>query len=333
MLSEARVVDVPEVREDVFAHLSATFEVKIHNYVPNFLGLHNMKWSIAADEGRLFVKCYHPKRYPLHEESRRRDIERSLSFQNYLHEHANLCPGVLSSNQQFIHQTEAGHYYVVMHHVDGQPLKAGHVSAAHMYQLGKSTGKMHQLLSTFPCHGAGWKPSLSRMSEKWRMNLSAALEHPNSNDRVLKALEQQGVILSALDLSMFDSLEQGWAHWDYWVDNILVGLNDKISVIDFDTVQYGYSEIDIARILLSGVLQEGELHLEAARAFVAGYREEHRLASGILPLAFKLLWCREAYWWLKGHIDDMSIPPRRFADEMIWLTDRWDELDERYGGL
>lgn len=130
---------------------------------------------------------------------------------------------------------------------------------------------------------------------------------------------------------MFDSLEKGWAHWDYWVDNIMVGIDDKITVIDFDTVQFGYSEIDVARILLSGVLHKGKLHREGTRAFLAGYREEHKLPKGILPLAFKLLWCREAHWWLKGHMDDFSIPPKRFAEEMIWLTDKWDELDERYG--
>lgn len=136
--NEARVVDDPVIREEVFSHLADTFGVQIHGYIPNFLGLRNMKWSITTDEGQLFVKCYHPKRYQLNKMDRRRDLERSLSFQNYLHETAKICPGVLNVNHRFIHQTEAGHYYVVMHHIEGKTLNSGQVETAHMYQLGQT---------------------------------------------------------------------------------------------------------------------------------------------------------------------------------------------------
>ncbi|WP_213585194.1 phosphotransferase enzyme family protein [Paenibacillus sp. J2TS4] len=333
MSTDARVVDDPVIREEVFAHIADTFGVKIYGYVPNFLGLRNMKWSIETTGGPLFVKCYHPQRYPLNEEGRRLDLERSLSFQNYLYENAQICPGILDLNHRYIHRTESGHYYVIMHHMDGRTFKAGQVETAHMHQIGKSTGKMHNLLSRFTNNGSGWKPSITAMREKWKINLEAALEHPNPNDLVMKAIEKQGNILSALDVTMFDSLEQRWAHWDYWVDNIMIGNNDKIMVVDFDNVKFGYPEIDVSRILLSGALCEGDLRLKAVEAFLAGYREEHKLPLGGLPLAFKLLWCREAHWWLKGDMDDFSVPPKRFAEEMIWLTGMWDELDNHYGGL
>lgn len=137
---EARVVDDPVIREEVFVHLADAFGVEIHGYVPNFLGLRNMKWSIQTNEGPLFVKCYHPQRYPLNEEGRRHELERSLSFQDYLYENSRLCPGILRINHRYIHRTESGHFYVVMHHTEGKTLKAVQVETAHMYQVGKSAG-------------------------------------------------------------------------------------------------------------------------------------------------------------------------------------------------
>ena len=82
---------------------------------------------------------------------------------------------------------------------------------------------------------------------------------------------------------------------------------------------------------LSGALHQGDLRLAAVLAFAAGHRKTHRLPAGTLPLALKLLWCREAHWWLKGGMDDFNAPPRRFAEEMMWLTRMWHDLDERYG--
>ncbi|MBP1991899.1 phosphotransferase enzyme family protein [Paenibacillus eucommiae] len=332
--NESRVTEDQTVREEVFRHFTHKFGLSIHSYVPVFLGLYNMKWIVTTSSGKLFIKCYHPKRYKLTESSRYLKIARSLSFQHLLSDLSGVCPGVWvqeESEGSHICQSESGHFYVVMEYFDGKPLLAGQVESSIMYKLGKNTGKMHQVLSRFPMDGEAWSPSLTDMSEKWLDNRKKALERNTPAHRASQAIERQGLIMSDLDVSMFDVFQPGWAHWDLWVDNMLVRENGEVKFVDFDTVQFAYSEIDVARGLLSCALHGGELRPEPAGAFLAGYREERPFQKGLLPLALKLVWCREAHWWLKTDMDDFSVPIQRFAEEMIWLTDRWWELDELYG--
>ncbi|NOU94565.1 phosphotransferase [Paenibacillus sp. LMG 31456] len=329
---EARVTDDSEVREEVFAHLAELFSLRIYSYIPNFLGLYNMKWIVTTNAGELFVKCYHPKRYQLTDTDRRAKIGRSLSFQQQLHDQASLCPGVWSQDGEYIFQSPSGHFYVVMQRVAGHPLQAGLVDTETMHKLGKATGRMHVLLSSFPAEGVIWVPSMTTMIDKWRSNLEKVMDLAIPNEKAIRAIKKQGMLLSCLDLSIFSELEPGWAHWDLWVDNMLIEEDSEVHFVDFDTIQFGYPEIDIARVLLSCALHMGELRIEPASAFLAGYREERPFPRGRLPLALKLLWCREAHWWLKPGMDDFSAPPKRFAEEMIWLTDNWHDLEELYAG-
>ncbi|CAG7645127.1 phosphotransferase enzyme family protein [Paenibacillus allorhizosphaerae] len=336
LTAEARVIDDPAVRETVFAHLSRAWGVRITGYKPNFLGLHNRKWIVHTDAGDLFVKCYHPKRYSLLDPKRLEKIERSLMVQQYLHENGVPCPAVKTgADGRPVYRTPDGHFYVVMHCAAGRTAKAGTVDPLRMYRLGQVTGLMHRLLArSSPQTGAveGWKPSLPVMNEEWRSNLKAAQQLPNLDARLLAAMEEHGRILSTIDLSIFDGLKHGWAHWDYWVDNILFDEDQVSGLIDFDTVTYGYPEIDVARVLLSAAFdaEEGELRTYAAEAFLDGYREHRIFPYNRLPLAFKLLWCREAHWWLRGTIKEKDEPPKRFAEEMIWLTAQWEYLESQY---
>lgn len=330
--TETRVCTDPIYRESVFAHMADAFGVTVTGYSQNDLGLLNMKWTISCGSGELFVKCYHPKRYTLSEPGLNRQVERSLAFQHHLHKHGGLCPDVLRVDDRHLLQTPEGYYYVVMQPAEGAPPKAGEVGTERMYRLGQATGRMHTLLQALPAEGTPWRPSPDKLTGKWQINLDAALAAAEPHSAALRAIERQGDILRTLEPSMFDGLMPGWAHWDFWVDNFLFDADDQVQIIDFDTVQYSYPEIDTARALLSGAWHEGTLQREAAAAFLAGYREQHDFPAGRLPVALKLLWCREAHWWLRASmLDHASIPPKRFAEELVWLTEQWDRLDELFG--
>jgi homoserine kinase type II len=329
---ETRVCTDPAYRESVFAHMAGTYGVTVTGYTQTFLGLLNMKWTVSSADGPRFVKCYHPKRYNLSDPDLNRQVERSLSVQHDLHLRGGICPDVYSARGRHLQQSPEGYYYAVMQPAEGAPPKAGEVGATRMYRLGRATGQMHTLLQTLPAEGTSWKPSHAGLSGKWQANREAALASAESHPAVIRAIERQGDILQTLDPAMFDGLEPGWAHWDFWVDNFLFDADDHVQVIDFDTVQYSYPEIDTARALLSGAWHEGALQREAAAAFLAGYREQHDFPAGRLPVALKLLWCREAHWWLRASmLTHASIPPKRFAEELIWLTEQWDRLDELLG--
>lgn len=329
--NDLRVSDDPMVREAVFAHIHDAFGIHIQRYSPNFLGWYNMKWLVTTDSQELFVKCYHPQRYKLSDPNRRKRIGRSLFFQQVLHEEVNVCPNVWSKNGDFILQSESGHSYVVMDHFEGRSPIVGLLNTDTHYQLGKAVGSMHRVMSRFSIDGEQWTPSILDMKEQWAANFESALSQEIPNERAIRVIERYGLILSEMDLSIFERLVPGWAHWDLWADNILVGADGRVGFVDFDTVTFSYPEIDVARALLSCSLHQGELRKEAVRAFLAGYRTERAFPRGQLLLALKLLWCKEAHWWLKTGMDDFSGPPLRFTEELIWLTEHWNELDDRYG--
>ncbi|UVI33055.1 phosphotransferase enzyme family protein [Paenibacillus spongiae] len=330
---ERRAADDPAVRADIFKHIQETFGIHIYGYTPNFIGWYNLKWIITTDAQQLFVKCYHPMRYRLSESRRRSRIGRSLFFQHLLHDEINVCPNVWSKDGEFIFKTESGHFYVIMEHFEGRPPIAGLLDTNTHYRLGKAAGSMHRVLSRFSLDGEPWTPSIPAMKQQWAANYESALKQPVPNEKAIRYLEIQGQILSEMDLSFVNSLEPGWAHWDLWADNILIGTDDRVRFVDFDTVQFSYPEIDIARTLLSCALHRGELRGDAIHAYFCGYREERSFPRGQFLLALKLLWCKEAGWWLKAEMDKFSGPPSRFTEELCWLTDQWDELEYLYGDL
>lgn len=334
MANQADTYAVEEslVREDIFAHLNHQYKIEICSYRSVYRGLMNWKWVVTTPSNKLFIKCFHPKRYRLTEQDRRTSLSRALSFQQILHDQAKVCPNVLSFDGEYIVQSPEGYMYVVMEHDEGAiPSQAGCMNAEFMFQAGHTVGRMHGTLSRYPREGASWTPNLKTMKEKWQIQLDNANDLSISNAPMKRALERQGEILAELDLSMFDELEPGWAHWDLWVDNMLVGEDGEIRLVDFDSIQFGYPEIDVARVILSGALREGKLHPGPTAAFLKGYREQHTFPIGRLAVALKLLWCREAHWWLKTDIDTFSTPPRRFAEELMWLTEQWDRLELWFG--
>ncbi|WP_028552798.1 phosphotransferase enzyme family protein [Paenibacillus sp. UNC451MF] len=330
--AETHALEDSIIREEIFAHLEQELKVKIRSYSAVHMGFRNWKWIVITQSGKLFVKCYHPKRYPLTDVKCRLTIARSLSIQQIVHEQAKVCPAILSQDGKFIFESNSGYFYVVMEHYEGTtPAGAGRLDPEMMFRFGQAAGRMHSVLSRHPGEGEPWTPTLETMQEKWKMQFERAADLPASKTRLKRVLERQGQLLSQLDLSIFHHLEPGWAHWDLWVDNMLVGADGDVCFVDFDTIQFGYQEIDVARAILSAALHEGQLRLGPTAAFLRGYREERPFPLGRLSLSLKLLWCREAHWWLKTEMDAFSAPPKRFAEEMIWLMEHWDYLDGWFG--
>src|SRR5690606_2975568 len=109
MDTDARVVDDHNIREEVFADIKDKFGLEIQSYTPVFFGLFNMKWIVTTQSEKLFIKCYHPKRYKLSEPKRKLKIERSLSFQQALHHKTAMCPGIWHQDDDIILITRSGH--------------------------------------------------------------------------------------------------------------------------------------------------------------------------------------------------------------------------------
>lgn len=117
---------------------------------------------------------------------------------------------------------------------------------------------------------------LDSWKEQWE---KAQILQPSS--RVIRALENQRKIVEQLELDSFQKCRPHWIHWDLWVDNLLFSPTKCLGILDFDRVQVGFCELDIARILLSCAFDSysADLNLEKVSSFVSGYNEYFSLSK------------------------------------------------------
>ncbi|MDR6549884.1 homoserine kinase type II [Paenibacillus qinlingensis] len=286
----------------------------------------NVKWrcDIQPDSRSVFVKYYHPDRYKLHLPERRAKIERTLFLQQRLHEQGFTCPRVYEGNGAYIQETPSGFLFAMMDWVQGNVREAGKMSRSDMYDFGQKTGRMHQLLCDEELDASAWHPNQTACLADLQSNLKQARDeqcHP-----LIELLEQAIHHVEMLDFRIFEESRIGWTHWDLWADNVIVDENKIAGIVDFDRMAVAYPEIDVARAILSGAFDAGGIRVDAVQAFIAGYREHMEVPTGLILRSFKMLYLIESIWWLRTPVLRDTAVPKRFLEEMIWLTQHWDEL-------
>jgi len=308
------------------------YGLSVHNATPIDKGWLNVKWKMETDQGPVFVKFYHPARYKLHlHPERKAAIRKTLELQHGLHSAGVRCPGVHQQNNRFLQETSTGLHYAVLDWVDGYTMPAGSLSEAQMFDLGQNIGNMHKWLrSVQPMDNPAWKPDKEGYFKDWQGNWKKAQE---ANDEiVLEWLTRSRQFVESLDFQMFDACPVGWLHWDLWVDNILVNEHGLAGIVDFDRMAVAYPEIDVARAILSGSLRDGQLRTDTVASFVEGYREYLELSKGIVVRAISMLYLIESIWWLRTEVraeSNLRGLLGRFIEEMHWIEDHWETLQEQ----
>jgi homoserine kinase type II len=164
---------------------------------------------------------------------------------------------------------------------------------------------------------------LESWNERW--NEAIALDCGTT----ISILEVQRQILENNSHDLFSECEKGWTHWDLFADNILFKDDRVTAILDFDRMNYVYPEFDISRPILSCCINQNQLDLECASAFVSGYREFKALSSEKLVRSIKLTWWREAQWVRVEKPGD-SNPLKRFREENVWIGENWDVLEDLF---
>ncbi|MEC0300969.1 hypothetical protein [Peribacillus frigoritolerans] len=92
-------------------------------------------------------------------------------------------------------------------------------------------------------------------------------------------------------------------------------------------MKYDYTQLDVAKAIISGALDENNFNVSLAQAFIEGYSEHYLIEKGYIISSLKMLWFMESTWWINQSMDQHSGPPERFAKEMIWLSENQKELE------
>ncbi|MBW7459176.1 phosphotransferase, partial [Paenibacillus sepulcri] len=186
------------------------------------------------------------------------------------------------------------------------------------------------LRSVPPLDKPAWKPDKDAYLKEWQDNWEKA--QAAEDKIVMEWLRRSQAIVWSLDFRMFESSTTGWLHWDLWVDNMVLNEHGLAGIVDFDRMSMAYQEIDVARAVLSGALRDGRMRMEAARAFMDGYREQLEVPQGTLTRGMRMLYLIESLWWLRTEVRTESGLRGllgRFIEEIHWIEDHWTSLSEQ----
>ena len=303
--------------------------IRVTEYVEINRGLLNLKWKVITNKGTLFIKQYSEERYPTLDEKRLYRLNAALLIQKRLSEKGIRCPHILTFNEEVILRTERNIRFIVTEYRDGNLIKAGKINCNQFHDLGIELGKIHSLVNNQIDEKAipRWVvPSKEQLIAEWNENW--ILTNGRNTADINGFLKLQREIFENLDINIFEGCKPGWAHSDLWCDNILFHPNSLSSILDFDRLQYIYPELDISRAILSFTLDNNCLRMDVVKAFIDGYNQIGNISADDIIRSLKLLYCLESFWWLRSDSFNSEGPPKRFADEMLWLSVNWINLDE-----
>ena len=300
------------------------FAVESERSVPG--GWMNEKTRVCCGGRDLLVKRYSRERF--REDTRIAEIEAGLQAQERLRAEGVPCPRVYLRAGKAVRILADGTAYSVMDFSPGHSETPETVTAAQMRDLGDICGRMRaafERLDAASCKGypldcAALLARLRAYSAARRAELSADLP-----ERYRRAVLAQERILATLSPDFLEGLPKGPCHEDFAGDNILFDGDEVTAVVDFDRFSYCFTWHDSARALLSLAWRDGAFDKALTGAFCEAYRAHAPLDLGD---ALRVAWCLEAPWWIHpGTLREPAAKVARFYEELLFLTERWDELD------
>ncbi|GED72560.1 hypothetical protein BRE01_62620 [Brevibacillus reuszeri] len=319
------------ILEDLIRASNHYFGLEVIESIPIKRGWLNLKWRVRTESGQFVLKQYNKERFRRYNPE---DLKFAFSQQVRLKNQGLECPNLLSHDKGILLESDKGELFIVMEYCQGNLISPGKANVHQVYNLGRATGKMHRLLNDGTLGSKGnpqfVPPSREERLAHWKSVLKMAKEA--GKIELLDDVERQLKATEEMRIEKLELLSTGWAHRDLWVDNILFDNNRLTAILDFDRLKYDYPQLDVARAVMSCALDD-YFDVSLASAFIEGYCEERTVMDGYLTNSMQLLWYMESPWWINANMDQHSVPPARFAKEMIWLANNHKNLSALLGNI
>lgn len=319
------------MEQRIISDLKDTYGITFTHIAPVTGGLLNRKWKISTDQGELLVKQYSTTRFSREQLER---IEAALQRQILLKKQGVPCPSLRQCGGRAIRWLDDQTAYIIMDFCSGKTENPDTISMIQMYSLGSTCAHMHQAFSQLPAHGAGLPGfggyTLDLLREYFISRIPKSWAEANGDYQ--NALFAAEVILKQIPVDFFDALPKGFAHEDIQPGNILFDAERVSAIIDFDRNCFSYIWHDIGRAILSFALEGNTLNINKVIAFQEGYSQFASLTLADMADALRLTWCIEVPWWIRPQFfAECDAIPKRFKEEMLWLTEHWFELNSLSG--
>lgn len=316
------------MNDSIIADLKNSYGVICNQITPVTGGLLNLKWRVSTEKGELLVKQYSPKRFSREKLER---IESALQRQVILEKNGVPCPFIWQHGDRVIRWLDDKTAYMVMDFRAGKTQKANTITIAQMRSLGSSCAVMHKVFSQL------LEPSVKSLPVFGGYSMDLLWDNFNSrvekcsqdmNSEYGKALFAMEPILKELSTEFFERLPKGLCHEDFHSGNILFHKDCVSAILDFDRNCYSYIWHDIGRSILSFALEGNIMNMDKVYSFLEGYSQHLQLTLMNIGDALRLSWCIEAPWWIQSKFfSECDEVPKKFKDEMLWLTEHWFEID------
>ncbi len=310
----------------IAADLCDAYGFSIEAESPVSGGWMNAKARVRSGGRELLVKQYSRERF--REDHRIAEIEAALQAQERLRGEGVPCPRVYLQEGRAVRILADGTAYSVMDFSPGRQATPETVTEAQIGSLGAVCGRMRVAFDRMPAAPMKGYPldvrafldRLEANSRERRAELT-----PDLPERYRRAVLAQERILATLSSEFLGRLPKGPCHEDFAGDNILFDGDGVSAVVDFDRFSHCFTWHDPARALLSLAWREDGFDRRLVRAFCDAYRE---FAPFDLGDALRVTWCIEAPWWIHPrNLRTDSPKVQRFYRELLFLTERWEELD------
>ena len=318
----------------IISDLKSSYGITFNEATPVTGGLMNLKWKVSIGDKELLIKQFSIERYNL---EYLKQIEKSLQRQIILKQYGVACPYIWQYEGHAIRFLDDVTAYMVMDFHSGHIESPQTITIRQMYSLGDACGLMHKEFQKLPEHLKADKyypiTGKQTLANLWKhYNDSRQTDEFKTMSEFNKAVLALEHILNKLDAAYLDSLPKGIAHEDFSPDNMLFH-DDCISVIlDFDRSKYNYLWHDIGRAILSFTLKDNRINTDKVKAFVEGYSKHMKQTLPDIADALRVAWCVEVPWWIQPKFfGDNHAKVIRFKDEMLWLTEHFNELDSILG--
>ena len=322
------------ILEEIKETIERMFSIRVTEYEGINKGLLNLKWKVTTNKGPLFIKQYNEERYPASNEKRLDRLNTALFIQKRLSEEGIRCPAILTFNGEVILKTKGNIRFIITECREGSLVNAGKINCSQFHDLGVELGKIHSIVNNQIDEKAipRWVvPSKEQLIAEWNENWILTNDRNTADINALLKLQKE--IFENIDMSIFEASKPGWAHSDLWCDNIFFYADSLSAILDFDRFQYIYPELDIARAILSFALDNNCLRVDTVKAFIDGYNQFGIITVDDVIRSLKLSYCIESFWWLNNHSFNNEGPPKRFAEEMVWLSINWGNLEKIFSGM
>ena len=316
------------MENSIKADLKESYGIAFNQITPVTGGLLNLKWKVSTEKGELLVKQYSTKRF--HRDQIEK-IESALQRQIILEKNGVPCPFLWQYGDRIIRWLDDKTAYMVMDFHSGKTENPDTITITQMYSLGSTCAVMHRAFSQLPANSVKSLPTFGgyTMELLWENFNSRMIKcSSEAHDEYQKAVIAMELILKQLNTEFFEKFPKGFAHEDFQPGNILFDVDCVSAVIDFDRNCYSYIWHDIGRVILSFALEGNIMNVEKVCAFLEGYSQHSALTLSNIADALRLSWCIEMPWWIQPEFfGECNETPKRFKDEMLWLTEHWFEID------